>query len=719
MSYTDLGINSELLNFLSRQEKWKKFNSIQEKTIPHILNKTNSLIIAPTASGKTEAALIPIFSELISKKSTPVSVIYVAPLKALINDLYLRINRWCEYFNLTAMKWHGDVNYSKRNSFIKNPTDFLFITPESLEVILLNQPEEIKKELFGNLEYFIIDEIHYFANSDRGTQLNSLVNRISEYSSNKITKIGLSATVGNPKTIADWIDNKNPVKIIEEDNDKIFQYKVWDKNIDELTRSLEKYLDKKILIFVNSRALAEKYYNHFKSKINIVNLFIHHSSIDSETREKNEQLFKKLDSAFMISTNTLELGIDIGSIDVVIQLEPPFDMSSFSQRIGRCGRRNNRQRTIINTHYINLIVTLAELKLKQENKIEDIFISNKSKDILFHQILSYIFQFKQVKPKEVYDNLTNCYVFSNVSKNEFKRMLSVMKQDKFIYSDGPYLSLDLNFEKTFGRKNFMEFYSVFMPNYEFSVKKGRSEVGKLDASFVMILSKDDDFYLGGKKWTVKSINKQNFIVQVVESSFSKADIPRWNSGGSPLSYLISRKTYNVLLGEYNGEDIKTFDDNALNNLKYATESSLKAGFLKNHIPVEFINKKKSKKVYIYTFAGNKVNTLLSTLFKLHYPITSQKVSPFYISFNINNDFSIEDIHSIMSNIDNILTEKDMDARLSETIGKFTKNKFIKYLAKEDEIELKNEILFDKENLIRLCHENELCLAYDFKLKDWL
>lgn len=719
MSQSIYSVNDELTYFLSVREKWKSFNAIQEKTFPYILNKTNSLIIAPTASGKTEAALIPIFNELISKKSTPVSVIYVAPLKALINDLYLRINRWCEYFNLTAMKWHGDVNYSKRNSFIKSPTDFLLITPESLEVILLNQTEEVKQELFGNLEYFIIDEIHYFANSDRGTQLNSLVNRISKYSSNKLTKIGLSATVGNPKTIADWIDNKNPVRIIEDDSDKIFQYKVWDKDIDELTRSLEKYLDKKILIFVNSRALAEKYYNHFKSKLDIAHLFIHHSSIDSETREKNEQLFKKLDSAFMISTNTLELGIDIGSIDIVIQLEPPFDMSSFSQRIGRSGRRNNRQRTIINTHFMNLIVTLAELQLKKENRIEDIFISNKSKDILFHQILSYIFQFKQVKPKKLYDDLTNCYVFSDVSKNEFKRMLSVMKQDKFIYSDGPYLSLDLNFEKTFGRKNFMEFYSVFMPNYEFSVKKGRSEVGKLDASFVMILSKGDDFYLGGKKWTVKSINKDNFIVQVIESSFSKADIPRWNSGGSPLSYLISRKTYDVLLGGYISEDIKTFDDNALFNLKYANEKALESGFLKNHIPVEFVNQKKSQKVYIYTFAGNKVNTLLSTLFKLYYPTKSQKVSPFYISFTANNDFSMDDISSIMSDVDNILSQKDIDAKLSETIGKFTKNKFIKYLGKEDEIELKNEILFDKENLIRLCHENELCLAHDFKLKDWL
>ena len=712
-------LNKLLLNFLSSHENWKIFNSIQEKAIPEILNKNDSLIIAPTASGKTEAALIPIFNDLISQKSTTVSVIYVAPLKALINDMELRIGRWCKEFNLTLMKWHGDVSYHQKQKFIKNPTDFLLITPESLEVIMINQDEDVKRELFKNIEYFIIDEIHYFADSDRGVQLNSLINRLSKYSTKKITKIGLSATVGNPKLIADWISNEKPVKIIEDDNDNIFQYKVWDKNQEELGDALKKYVGKKILIFVNSRTLAEDYYNFLKKYLNLKNIFIHHASMDKQTRESNENQFKNLKSAFMISTSTLELGIDIGSIDVVVQLEPPYNMSSFLQRIGRSGRKVKRQRSIINTHCINILVTLAEVILKNENKIEDIHISNKSKDILFHQILSCIFEKGRIKPSDIYDELTKAYVFKGISENEFYDMLNVMKKDKFIYYDGPFVGLYTNFDETFGRKNFMEFFSVFPPNYQFTVKNGMIKVGKLDASFAIGLSKGSEFYLGGKKWIINKINKNDYIINVSQSKLTSANLPKWISTGSPLTFLIARKTFEIVLGEFSYKNIKTFDENALTTLNKVIFEAKQAGFKKNHIPIEIIDKNKSNEVYIYSFAGNKVNSLLSTLFKIYYPnLSSLKVSPFSISFNID-EFSIDDAERIMNNIEEILSQKDIDLKLSDAIGKFNKNKFIKFLPVEIEAEIKNEILFDKENLIKLCKENDLSIASNFTLKNWL
>ena len=170
-------LNSSVLRFLSNNLGWEDLNEIQKKAIPSILDNKDTLILAPTASGKTEAALIPIFSEIINKQLEPVSVLYVAPLKALINDIHTRIESWGNYFGITAMKWHGDVGPSKRNKFIKNPTDFLAITPESLEVILMNKQSGIKEKIFKNLKYIIIDEIHYFADSDRGVQLNSILNR--------------------------------------------------------------------------------------------------------------------------------------------------------------------------------------------------------------------------------------------------------------------------------------------------------------------------------------------------------------------------------------------------------------------------------------------------------------------------------------------------------------------------------------------------------------
>ena len=152
-------LNTSLLSFLSSNLGWSNLNSIQEKAIPSILDGNDTLILAPTASGKTEAALIPIFSEIMNKQLEPVSVLYVAPLKALINDMHNRIESWGNYFGITAMKWHGDVGSSKRSKFIKNPTDFLSITPESLEVILMNKQSGVKEQIFKNIKYHNIKYI--------------------------------------------------------------------------------------------------------------------------------------------------------------------------------------------------------------------------------------------------------------------------------------------------------------------------------------------------------------------------------------------------------------------------------------------------------------------------------------------------------------------------------------------------------------------------------
>ena len=174
-------LDSRLENYLGNRLNWTELTPIQKCTIPVLKDKNDTLIISPTASGKTEAALIPIFDDIIRNNIQPMSVLYVSPLKALINDMYDRIEKWCEYFYLEITKWHGDVNHPRKNAFIKNPSDFLLITPESLEVILMNRSFQQKKNIFKNIKYVIVDEIHYFVESDRGTQLNSLINRIKNY----------------------------------------------------------------------------------------------------------------------------------------------------------------------------------------------------------------------------------------------------------------------------------------------------------------------------------------------------------------------------------------------------------------------------------------------------------------------------------------------------------------------------------------------------------
>ena len=277
-------LDDRLKGFLANRLKWKSLNPIQEEAIPIIKEKNDTLVISPTASGKTEAVLIPIFDDIISNNLEPVSVIYVSPLKALINDMNDRIEKWCDYFNLEVTKWHGDVPGTKKRAFIKNPTDILLITPESLEVIFMNKSFEEKEKIFKNLKYVIVDEIHYFVESDRGTQLNSLLNRMTKYVDGSITMVGLSATVGNPKTVSEWLKPDNPAVIVEDPSKRPIQYKVFCGSEIEICEVLSKYVNKKILIFVHSRKDAERYYNLLRRTLKIRNIYIHHSSLDRDRK---------------------------------------------------------------------------------------------------------------------------------------------------------------------------------------------------------------------------------------------------------------------------------------------------------------------------------------------------------------------------------------------------------------------------------------------------
>ena len=388
---------------------------------------------------------------------------------------------------------------TKKRAFIKNPTDILLITPESLEVIFMNKSFTEKEKIFKNLKYVIVDEIHYFVESDRGTQLNSLLNRITKYVNGSINMVGLSATVGNPKTVSEWLKPDNPAVIVEEPTKRPIQYKVFCGSEIEICEVLSKYVNKKILIFVHSRKDAERYYNLLRRTLKIRNIYIHHSSLDRDRREESEEKFKNFKDGFMISTSTLELGIDVGNIDIVVQIRPPHNVSSFLQRVGRSRRRYKNQRSIIfYKSDVEIFITLAEISLIIDDNIEDIKIPEKPKDIYFHQILSSIFENGKIKQGKLFNNLKDSYVFSKMTKEDYKSILENMEEREFIQNSDGFLSLGYNFEKKFGKRNFMGFYSVFCPNLEYKVKEGGKNIGTLDAFFVVnYLNPGRQFILGG------------------------------------------------------------------------------------------------------------------------------------------------------------------------------------------------------------------------------
>lgn len=705
-------LNFRLRRFLVNVLGWKDLNDIQEKAIPIILDGNDSLVIAPTASGKTEAVLLPVFSEIISNGYDPTSVIYIAPLKALINDMYNRIEYWGNYFNLSATKWHGDVSAGVKSKYLNNPTDFLLITPESLEVLSMNKSQGQKVKIFKNVRYIIIDEIHYFADSERGTQLNSLINRLSKYSKHDIQQIGLSATVGNPETIAEWINYKEPAIPIIDTGNRVSKYKVDSLSGLNLVHRLEVFRNNKVLVFCKSRQTTEEVFNLFKNNSSIKNIFIHHSSLNKDVREESENKFKSVKSGFMFSTSTLELGIDIGDIDVVVHIEPPYNISSFLQRVGRSGRRSKVQKSIIIAHGFDILVALADLIL-QENKVEDIVISKRSKDIFFHQILSTIFNHGKIHCTEVYQDLVKCYAFSEITIDDYKTLLRKMINEKLIKIDGGgYLTTGYCFEKIFGKNNYMNFYSVFYPSFEYSIKKGRKTIGGLDISYVHMLDEGSQFILAGKPWKVKTIDEKGFFIRVEEDPNPDLKAPRWFSDGPPLTYDIARKVYDILVGNLDTEEEASVNEFLDNFSPLSTEYidtviplAKKCGFEKGVIPVD-INRRNNM-ITIYTFAGNKANNLLPKIFELKgYGLSRVYNNEYFSSFKLDEEISVYEISNVLGDVEEIFADDDYIEDFIDILQDVFKNKFIDYLPEKDVVELKMDLQYDKDGLIKVVNENE-------------
>lgn len=721
MSDISQDADRRLKNFIVNRLKWHNFMPIQERVFPKIKEGKDVLVIAPTASGKTEAVFIPIFDDMLKNNLEPLTVLYISPLKALINDMYGRLENWCKFFNMTVTKWHGDVVTSVKQKFVKEPTNILLITPESLEVILINRDTESKKKIFQNLKYVVVDEIHYFAASDRGIQLNSLLNRLERYTSHDIQKVGLSATVGNPESMLKWLTRAKNAELVTADTQRLPQYKVICKHDHTIPQTLEKHIGKKILFFLHSRRDAEECHNrlkkYLKKYLKPENILIHHSSIDKKILADSEKSFKLAKNGIMMSTSTLELGIDIGDISIVAQKNPPTQVTSFAQRIGRSGRKGNPMRTIIFCDSDeNIFATLAEICLLEEGKLEEIKIPEKPKDIYFHQILSTVFEYGKIAKKDIFFLLNNSHVFSNIGKGEYKQLIKHMIEKEFLEEYGGYLSLGYNFEKEFGKRHFIDFYTVFPPNYDFAVKEGLKSIGTLDAFFVITyLTKQSEFTLAGRAWKVIGIDYDRFTVKV-DKMKKDSEPPQWCSGGGVMDCLITRRIYNLLLNDFNNENLRYFDDESEMVIKKFQEDASRAGFEHGTIPVEF--SENERRVFIYTFGGLRVNALISSIFKVYYDVYSTQDSPYYTSFKFHDNFGLENIENIANNIEDILKDEDLKTYIFEKTNKFIKNKFIKYLPEKDQIESKMEILYNKEHLIDLFQKNSLRAVNSSPFKEW-
>lgn len=616
---------------------WKNFSDIQISAFEDIYNGEDCIIEAPTSGGKTEAVLFPTLSRIANDKLEGIKILYLAPLKALLNNIEIRAKEYSDVCGLHSFKWHGDVSQTKKIEEFSNPSQLLLTTPESLEAILLRKANW--QDAFKNLKCIIIDEAHNFASGDRGSHILSLLERL-EYSLQKPPqRIAVTATIGNPDDMLLWLAGKKRksgkrIHIISK-KQKEKDYKVYffdemndvddefeNLAINRLYDSLYKTLpNKKSLVFINSRSGSED----LASKINEMNLSTrsrnplkvrtHHSSVSKYYREYAEfQIQVKDESGLnaIINTSTLELGIDIGELDQVIQFKALTNSSVFLQRVGRTGRRENRPQVFrgFDTNREGLLLMCAVINLGLNGICEKIYFPKKSFHILVHQLICLSLQMNGVNPDLAWSILSNAHCFSEISKKEFIQLIDFMVNEKYLrYVDTELVVGEIG-EKSLLGANWKRLFAVFDEAPLYDVIDGKTHVGTLDSVFVESKIAPFIFVLGGIEWNAKEVKFKNR--QVVAEKTHAGKTPRWKTkSGSEVPYETAQEAARILfknsmpyyLDEEGREAIK-----ALKNEYCKIEYSDIEWFIDNE--VEGI-------CNVWTFWGDKLNRTLSEIIKFY------------------------------------------------------------------------------------------------------
>lgn len=371
---------------------WSSLRPVQELASEALLDGKNALILAPTAGGKTEAAMFPFLARLMTEATEGLGLLYIAPLKALLNNQEERLGQYTEMVGLRRFLWHGDVRPSRKESFKRDPDEVLMTTPESLEVMLLSARVPHPK-LFKHLRYIVIDEIHAFAGTDRGAHLMAVLERIRRHTPHDLQRAGLSATVGNPADILRWMQGSSGRDGVVIDPPKVLTPKdiritLHDSIQTMASRAGALAYGKKSLFFCQTRSLTESVAERMRDRG--TDVFVHHSSVSPEERGEAEQRFHQGTNAAIVCTSTLELGIDVGDLDLVLQANAPSTVSAFLQRLGRTGRRPGQR---ANTTFFcedpeTLLQALAIVELAREHWVEPVPRNDRCWPVLVHQLFA-------------------------------------------------------------------------------------------------------------------------------------------------------------------------------------------------------------------------------------------------------------------------------------------------------------------------------------------
>lgn len=549
MSNFDL-LHPALQHHIVNSLGWRELRPFQAEVIPPILEGRHLIVLAPTAGGKTEAAFFPVISRMLAEDWTGLSVLYLCPIKALLNNLDLRLQRYSTLLGRRSALWHGDVKSSARKQILREPPDCLLTTPESLEVMLVS-PNVDARSLFCNLRVVVVDEIHAFAGDDRGWHLLSVLERITRLAGRELQRLGLSATVGNPETLSDWLAGScaKPRNVFLPATsgggtaDVQLDYVGSLQNAAVVISRLHR--GEKRLAFVDSRARAEQLAADLRQLQ--VTTFVTHSSLSQEQRHQTEEAFASRDDCVIVATSVLELGIDVGNLDRVIQIDSPPTVSSFLQRMGRTGRRSGTQRNclFLATKDETLVQAAGLIDLWAEGYVEPIEPPPLPFHVLAQQLMALTLQESGIGRGEWFGWVQGVPGFATIPSENIEYLVASMLEREILWDDAGILAMGREGEGKYGRRNFLELFSVFMSPPLFSILHGRQELGFVDE--MTFLGKHEGprvLLLGGRAWQVNHIDWQRRIAYVEATDATGRT--RWKGEGQGLGFRMSRAIRRIL-----------------------------------------------------------------------------------------------------------------------------------------------------------------------------
>lgn len=507
-----------------------------------------------------------------------------------------------------AFKWHGDVGAGDRLRFLGDPTEVLMTTPESLEVMLISPKIDVAR-LFSNLHFVVIDEIHSFAAGDRGSHLMAVLERLAGLTPYDMQRVGLSATVGDPAAVGRWMQgsSKRSSTVVDPPSGptaRLIRVDAYEAD-EELARLVAPVAQgRKTLFFVEGRRLAEGVKQALADVSTIS--YVHHSSVGRELREEAEEEFTYgHQSQCIVCTSTMELGIDVGDLDAVLQLDAPATVSSFMQRLGRTGRRAGSQSEMnfFCGDDLALLRAVALINLARRGWIEPVQPSHYAVHVLTHQALAQALQFYGVRRDQIWQIAQRARPFSGITASEFDHLLDHLQQTNILSPVNGLLVLGDEGEKQYGRKNFLALYSVFETPEEVKVLTTDNRVvGALQAWFVQQTGGQAGFVfiLAGRAWQVKQLDLDQG--EMIVSPAPKGAIPRWGGGGPLVSRDIAEEMRAVLTSRSDYAFLTARAQKRLNAMRKQWHGLLQT----YRLPIQ----KTGREWTLYTFAGDRINILL-------------------------------------------------------------------------------------------------------------